>query len=120
MTRGTGNGSASITGLRQQLTPLYAILWHVGDKPGRGIAQQRPIYVLWHLDDTSPNWFLGSAGIHKLHIMRARMGGRDGISLNDARTSHRWHGVKVLCRKLRVGCVDRFRNWDHVGKACVH
>jgi hypothetical protein len=28
--------------------------------------------------------------------------------------------VKVLSRKLRVGCLDRFRNWDHVGKACVH
>jgi len=43
----------------------------------------------------------------------------NGIRLDDASTSNCRHRVKNTPRELRVLCVDRFRNWDHVIDGCV-
>src|SRR5882757_11397345 len=51
--------------------------------------------------------------------MWAGMCDRDGIGLDDASGFDRGQRVKVFGGKLRVGVVDRLRNWDHVGQACV-
>src|SRR5262249_3735726 len=108
------------TSFRQQLPSLYASAWHVCDKPGCSIAQQCPLHVLRHLDDASTDGFFGSGPVYQLHVMRAWMCDRDRIGLNDSSASDCRHGAKVIGGVFRVGCADRFRNWDHVGKACVH
>ncbi len=119
MTRGTRNSPPRIAGLRQHLAPLDASVWHVCDEPRCGIAQHRPIYVFRHLDDTYPDRLFGSGCIHQLYVMRSGMCHGNGIRLDDASTSNCRHRVKILPRELRVLCVDRFRNWDHVIDGCV-
>src|SRR5256885_673741 len=73
MTRGAGKGSASVTRFRQQLAPFYTSIWHIRNKPGRGIAQQCSLQIFRHFDDAHPDWFLGSAGLQQLYVVRAGM-----------------------------------------------
>src|SRR3954447_5121716 len=119
MTSGTRKRSAGITGLRQQLAPLYASLRHIRYEPGRGIAQQGALYILRDLNDANPNWFFGAAGIHQLDAMRAGTCHRNSIGLNDADASRGWYGVKVIGREPGVGFIDRFRDRNHVPDGCV-
>ncbi len=104
---------------RQQLASLNASGWHVCDKAGCSIAQERALCVFRHLDYADADWFFGSAGVHQLYVVRPGICDRDSIGLNDARTFAGGYGVKVIRCELRVVFVERFRNLDHVGQASV-